>query len=112
MKAIVYSEYGPPDVFQLEEIQKPFPKKNEVLIRIHATSVNFGDVMARNYKAITPRQFNMPFLIWLFAKISFGLNKPKITILGNEFAGEVEAVGNAVKVLSSLKGSTFLPVSR
>lgn len=97
MKAIVYSEYGSPDVLQLNEIEKPLPKENEILIRIHATSVNFGDLMARNYKAISPRQFNMPFLIWLFAKISFGLNKPKIKILGNEFAGEIEAVGSDVK---------------
>ena len=52
--------------------------------------------MARNFKAISPRQFNMPFLFWLMAKISFGLNQPKITVLGNEFAGEIEAVGNNV----------------
>jgi len=97
MKAIVYSEYGSPDVLKLKEIEKPSPKENEVLIRIHASSVNFGDMMARNYKAISPRQFNMPFLIWFFAKISFGLNEPKIKILGNEFAGEIEAVGRDVK---------------
>ncbi len=97
MKAIVYSKYGSPDVLQLTDIEKPLPKVNEILIRVHATSVNFGDMMARNYKAISPRQFNMPFLIWLIAKISFGLNQPKITILGNEFAGEIEAVGSDVK---------------
>jgi NADPH:quinone reductase-like Zn-dependent oxidoreductase len=97
MKAIVYTKYGSPDVLQLTDIEKPLPKDNEILIRVHATSVNFGDMMARNYKAISPRQFNMPFLIWLIAKISFGLNQPKITILGNEFAGEVEAVGSNVK---------------
>jgi NADPH:quinone reductase-like Zn-dependent oxidoreductase len=97
MKAVVYSKYGSPDVLQLTDIEKPLLKDNEILIRVHATSVNFGDMMARNYKAISPRQFNMPFLIWLIAKISFGLNQPKITILGNEFAGEVEAVGSNVK---------------
>ncbi len=97
MKAVVYSKYGSPDVLQLTDVEKPLPKGNEILVRVHATSVNFGDVMARNYKAISPRQFNMPFLIWLIAKISFGLNQPKITILGNEFAGEVEAVGSEVK---------------
>lgn len=97
MKAIVYTKYGSPDVLHLAELEKPLPGENEVLIRVHATSVNFGDTMARNFKAISPRQFNMPFLIWLMAKISFGLNQPKITILGNEFAGEVEAVGKSVK---------------
>jgi len=98
MKAIVNTEYGSPDVLHLTEIKKPLPKDNEILIRIHATSVNFGDTMARNFKAITPHQFNMPFLIWLMAKISFGLKKPKITILGNEFAGEIEAIGSEVKI--------------
>ena len=96
MKAIVNTEFGSPNVLHLTEVEKPAPKDNEVLIRIHATSVNFGDTMARNFKAITPRQFNMLFLFWLLAKISFGLKKPKITILGNEFAGEVETVGKAV----------------
>jgi NADPH:quinone reductase-like Zn-dependent oxidoreductase len=97
MKAIVCTKYGPPEVLQLKEVDKPAPKENEVLIRVRATSVNFGDTMARNFKAITPRQFNMIFLFWLMTKISFGLNKPKITVLGNEFAGEIEAVGRDVK---------------
>ena len=101
MKAITNTEYGSPDVLHLTEIEKPLPKDNEILIKVHATSVNFGDTMARNFKAITPRQFNMPFLIWLIAKISFGLNQPKITVLGNEFAGEVEAVGRDVKRFKS-----------
>jgi NADPH:quinone reductase-like Zn-dependent oxidoreductase len=96
MKAIVYSQYGSPDVLQLQEVEKPLPKDNEVLIRVRATSVNFGDTIARNYKAISPSRFNMAFPIWLMAKISFGLNQPKITILGNEFAGEIEAVGSDV----------------
>jgi NADPH:quinone reductase-like Zn-dependent oxidoreductase len=96
MKAIVYKEYGSPDVLHLEEIAKPAPRDNEVLIRNHATSVNFGDLMARNFRAISPRQFNMFYLFWLMGKISFGLNRPKNPILGSEFAGEVEAVGNAV----------------
>jgi NADPH:quinone reductase-like Zn-dependent oxidoreductase len=97
MKAIINTEYGSPDVLHLTDVEKPVPKDNEILIRIHATSVNFGDTMARNFKAITPRQFNMPFLFWLLAKISFGLRQPKITVLGSEFAGEIEAVGRDVK---------------
>ncbi|HSN95496.1 MAG TPA: NAD(P)-dependent alcohol dehydrogenase [Anaerolineaceae bacterium] len=97
MKAIVYTNYGSPEVLHLAEVEKPQPGDGEVLIRVHATSVNFGDRMARNFKAISPSQFNMTFLIWLMAKISFGLKQPKITILGNEFAGEIEAVGISVK---------------
>jgi NADPH:quinone reductase-like Zn-dependent oxidoreductase len=96
MKAIVFTEYGSPDVLHVEEVAKPAPKDNEVLIKNYATTVNFGDLMARNYKAVSPRQFNMLFLFWLMAKISFGLNRPKNPILGSEFAGEVEAVGSAV----------------
>jgi len=96
MKAIVYAQYGSPDVLKLQEVEKPQSKADEVLIKVHATSVNFGDTIARNYKAISPSRFNMAFPIWLMAKISFGLNQPKITVLGNEFAGEIEAVGDNV----------------
>ncbi len=97
MKAIVNTEYGSPDVLQLQEVEKPAPKDNEVLIRVCATSVNYGDLVARNFKEISPREFNMPFIFWLLAKISFGLRKPKITRLGNELAGEIEAIGKDVK---------------
>ena len=97
MKAIVCTEYGTPDVLQLKEVAKPTPKDNEILIRVHATSVNFGDLIARNFKAVSPREFNMPFLFWLLAKISFGLHQPKISIPGSEFAGEIESVGKNVK---------------
>jgi len=97
MKAIVYTEYGPPEVLRLQEVEKPAPKDNEVLIRVRATSVNFGDTMARNFKAITPRKFSMPFLFWLLTRVSLGPRKPKIAILGNEFAGEIEGVGRKAK---------------
>lgn len=96
MKAIVRTEYGTPEVLQLKELEKPTPKDNEVLVRVHATSVNFGDLLARNFKVISPREFNMPFFLWLPAKIAFGLGKPIITVLGSELAGEVEAVGKDV----------------
>jgi len=98
MKAIVYTKYGPPDVLQLQEVEKPAPKDNEVLIRVFATSVNYGDLVARDFKEISPQEFNMPLLFWLLAKMSFGLSKPKVTILGSEFAGEIEAVGKNVKL--------------
>jgi len=96
MKAIVLTKYGPPEVLQLEEVTKPGPKDHEILIRIYATPINFADTLIRNFKAISPKKFHMPFLFWLIGKMSFGFRKPKITILGSEFAGEVEAVGKAV----------------
>ena len=96
MKAAVFTEYGPPEVLQLKEVTKPSPKDNEILIRIHATPINFADMLIRNFKAISPKKFHMPFLFWLIGKMSFGFRKPKITILGSEFAGEVEAAGKRV----------------
>lgn len=96
MKAIVCTKYGPPDILQLKEVEKPAPKDNEVLIRVHATSVNYGDIVARNFREISPREFNMPFVLWLIAKISFGLTKPNTTILGSEFSGKIEATGKDV----------------
>lgn len=55
MKAVVYTEYGSPDVPQIKEVEKPSPKANEVLIRVHAVSVNFGDLIARNFKNVSPK---------------------------------------------------------
>ncbi len=98
MKAIVYTKYGPPDVLQLKEVAKPIPKDNEVLVRIYATSVNYGDIITRNFKNISPRKFNMPMPFWFGARIYFGLIRPKIAILGSEFAGEIEAIGKDVKL--------------
>jgi NADPH:quinone reductase-like Zn-dependent oxidoreductase len=97
MKASVYTEYGPPDVLQLKELEKPVPKDKEILVRIHATPVSFGDKLVRNLKEITPGKFHMPFLFWLIAKMYFGFKRPRITILGSEFAGEIESIGKDVK---------------
>lgn len=96
MKAVVYTNYGAPDVLHLREIEKPVPQNNEILVKIHATTVNYGDLVARNFGNVSPSEFNMPALFWLPARLSFGWSKPKNPILGSEFAGEVESVGKDV----------------
>ena len=89
MKAIVWTEYGPPGVLQLKEVEKPNPKDNEVLIRIHATTVTAGDCETRSLKV--PIYYSLPLRIWL------GFRRPTGTrILGTELAGEIEAVGKDV----------------
>ena len=96
MKAIVYTKFGPPEVLHPNEVEKPVPRDNEILVKIHATTVNYGDLIARNFKDVSPGEFNMPALFWLPTRIAFGLTKPKNPILGNEFAGEVDVVGRDV----------------
>ena len=91
MKAIVWTKYGPPDVLQLKEVEKPSPKDNEVLIRICATTVTAGDTEMRS--------LTMPFMFSFPMRIYVGLRKPKrITILGQELSGDVEAVGKEVEL--------------
>ena len=96
MKAIVFTEYGTPDVLNIKEVAKPTPKDNEILVKVHATPINYGDLLARNFGNLTPGEFNMPAPLYLPARMSFGWNRPKINILGSELAGEVEAVGKDV----------------
>jgi len=100
MKAIVYTEFGPPDVLQLKEVNKPAPKDDEVLIRVHATPVSYGDLTARNFKNISSREFHMPLPLLLPTRMYFGFTKPKINILGSEFAGEIESAGKDVTLFN------------
>lgn len=96
MKAIVVTQYGAPEVLQIKALAKPTPKPTEILVRVHATSTNYGDLLARNFRAVTPKTFNMPLPFLFFAKLYFGLRKPNVTILGSEFSGIVESTGAQV----------------
>jgi len=85
MKAIIHTRYGPPEVLQLAEVPRPSPKDNEVLIKVNATTVNRTDCGFRSAEYFISRFFS-------------GLFRPKNQILGNEFAGEIEAIGSSVKL--------------
>lgn len=97
MKAVIYTKYGDPKVLQLKNVTKPVPKKNEILIKIYATSVNYGDLMVRNFKNVPLRNFNMPLPLFLPLRLFLGFNRPKITILGSQMSGEIEDLGSEVK---------------
>jgi NADPH:quinone reductase-like Zn-dependent oxidoreductase len=103
VKAVVYTKYGSPEVLTLTNVEKPIPKKNEVLIKIHAATVTSGDVRLRSS--------DFPAAFWLIARIIFGLFSPKKKILGHELSGVVEAIGNEVtkfKVGDEVFGTTTM----
>jgi NADPH:quinone reductase-like Zn-dependent oxidoreductase len=83
VKAAVHTRYGPPEVVRISEVEKPTAKDNEVFVKVHATTVNRTDCGFRAAK---------PFIVRFFS----GLVRPRVTVLGNEFAGVVEAVGSGV----------------
>src|SRR5919109_156227 len=89
MKAIIWTKYGPPDGLQLKEVEKPAPKDNEVLIKVHAATASTADTELRRLKL--PLLFSIPLRLYL------GFRKPtRVTILGTEFAGEIVAAGKDV----------------
>jgi NADPH:quinone reductase-like Zn-dependent oxidoreductase len=89
MKAIVCTKYGSPDVLRLMDVKTPVPKDNEVRIKVHATTCHIGDVRVRGFDV--PFWHRIPFRFYL------GILRPKRSVLGMELAGEIEAVGKAVK---------------
>jgi 2-desacetyl-2-hydroxyethyl bacteriochlorophyllide A dehydrogenase len=88
VRAVVWTNYGPPDVLQLEDVDKPTPKDNEVLIKVVAATVFTGDCEMR--------RGDFPISFWLPLRLMFGIMKPRIKIIGQELAGEIEVVGKAV----------------
>jgi NADPH:quinone reductase-like Zn-dependent oxidoreductase len=88
MKAVTYDSYGPPEVLRLEEIPKPVPKDDEILIRVEATTATSGDWRVRSLDV--PRGFG------LMARLALGVFRPRQRILGTELAGEVESIGKKV----------------
>ncbi len=104
MKAIVYTQYGSPEVLRLTEIAKLTPKDNEVLVKIHATTVTIGDTIMRS--------LNLPIAGWqrILSRFYLGIRRPKRPVLGMELAGEIEAVGKVVtrfKIDDAVFASTF-----
>jgi NADPH:quinone reductase-like Zn-dependent oxidoreductase len=90
MRAVVYDRYGPPDVLRLEDVERPVPEKDEVLVRIHATTVTRADCATREANR------RSGLLVTVISRLVSGIRRPRQRILGTELAGEVQAVGAAV----------------
>jgi NADPH:quinone reductase-like Zn-dependent oxidoreductase len=102
MKAMIYTQYGPPEVLHLTDLPKPVPGDKEVLVKIHATTVTIGDCRMRS--------FTVPIEQWLFARMYLGVFRPRRPVLGMELAGEIESVGREVtrfKPGDAIFASTF-----
>ena len=98
MKSIICTKYGPPEVLQIREIEKPTPKNNEVLVKIHATTVHIGDTKIRGFKP--GMGFFQDLLVKPIMRIMIGFRGPRKKILGMDLAGEIEAIGNNVTLFS------------
>lgn len=97
MKTIEYTEYGPPEVLEICEREVPEPGPDEIRVRVHASSVGFGDAFARDFGNVSPSEFPMALPIWFLARLMFGFRRPKKRVLGSEFSGVVDAVGHRVE---------------
>jgi NADPH:quinone reductase-like Zn-dependent oxidoreductase len=93
MKAVAWTKYGEPDVLKIITTEKPTPKKNEVLVRIHASTVTAGDARLRSFK--------VPIGFWLPTRLAFGLFKPRKSVPGMEFSGEIEKTGKEVTLFNT-----------
>lgn len=94
MRAVVYDTYGPPEVLRIEEVERPTPKEDEVLVKVRATTVNRSDAHVRDANR------RSGLVAHVVSRMIFGLRRPRRRILGSEFAGEIEAVGAAVDTFS------------
>jgi NADPH:quinone reductase-like Zn-dependent oxidoreductase len=94
MRAVVYDRYGPPDVLRIEDVARPEPKEDEVLVKVHATTVNRSDVHIREANRTSGMATS------LLSRLVSGVRRPRQPVLGSEFAGEVETVGPSVKEFS------------
>jgi len=97
MKAIVCTKYGPPEVLQLQEVEKPVPKNNEVLIKIHTTAVTASDCIIRGFNMPGDPKFPMKQIMGLMMRFYVGFRKPKKGILGLVLSGEIESLGSDIK---------------
>ena len=95
MKAALCLKYGKPEVIEIQEVKKPVPKDNEVLIRITTTTVQTGDCKMRNFIEVSKNSNYSPLLQFIM-RLVMGYNKPKNPILGTELYGKIEAVGKKV----------------
>src|SRR5437879_13897787 len=94
MRAVVYDRYGPPDVLRIEDVERPSPKEDEVLVKVRATTINRLDVHTREANR------SSGLTVSLLSRVVSGVRGPRQRILGTEFAGEVESVGSAVSELA------------